>query len=73
MAFAVSDPIVPGRYEVLNVNLRLNGIGDPPRYFWVVRGVGGMYLIETGEDEGFWIREDQIEKALANQWIRPLR
>lgn len=71
MVAAVSDPILPGRYEVLNANLRLNGIGDPPRYFWIVRGMDGQFLVESGEDEGHWVREDELEKALANGWIRP--
>lgn len=70
MNCAVSDPILPGRYEVLNRALRLNGIGDPPAYFWVVRGVAGMFLVESGEHEGFWVREGELEKALASHWIR---
>jgi hypothetical protein len=70
MSISLFPEIVPGRYEVLNRQLRLNGIGHPPAFFWVVRGVAGMYLIETSEDEGFWVREDELEKALANRWIR---
>lgn len=71
MATVVSDPILPGRYRVLNPELRLNGIGDPPPYFWVVRGVAGMFLIESSEHDGYWVREEELEKALARQWIKP--
>jgi hypothetical protein len=70
-AFApVSDPIQPGRYEVLARDLRLKGIGSPPSYFWVTRGVAGRYLIESSEDEGYWVREEELERALLNGWIR---
>jgi hypothetical protein len=70
MSLSLFPDILPGRYEVLDRQLRLNGIGHPPPYFWVVRGVAGMYLIETSEDEGFWIREDELEKAITHAWIR---
>lgn len=70
MSLALSPEIQTGCYEVVNRQLRLNGIGGPPPYFWVVRGRAGMYLIESSEEEGFWVREEELEKALAQQWIR---
>lgn len=66
----VGSPVIPGRYEVLTTRLRLNGIGNPPQYFWVSRGIEGMYLIESSEDEAYWIREGELEKALTNGWVR---
>lgn len=68
---SVETPTIPpGRYEVLRADLRLNGIGDPPRFFWVTRGAAGRVLIESSEEEGFWVREDELEKALALGWVR---
>lgn len=62
--------ITPGRYEVLARDLRLNGIGNPPQYFWVLRGVAGRLLVESSEDEGYWIREEELERALTQGWVR---
>ena len=76
MASITSAPpipaLIPGRYEVLNASLRLNGVGDPPRFFWVSRGVDGKVLVESSEDEGYWIRHDELMRAIDLGWVRPI-
>lgn len=74
MSYAVlpSPVIAAGRYEVLARDLRLNGIGEAPPYFWVVRNAGGKYLIETSEDDGYWVREEDLELAVLRGWVRRL-
>ena len=63
-------PIPLGRYEVLSRDLTLNGVGDPPRFIWIVRGQNGQYFVESSEVDGYWIKEDELTRALANGWFR---
>lgn len=66
----MSALVIPGRYEVLARDLRLYGIANAPHFFWVVKGQQGMCLIESSEEDAYWIREDELERALAREWIR---
>ena len=73
MEMLMEEPkVVRGRYQVRNRNLRLNGIGNPPHEFWVVRtSADGRCLIETTEEESFWVSCDEIAHALSVGWITP--
>lgn len=58
-----------GRYHVQSRSLRLNGIGNPPHEFWVVRMTGDRCLIETTEEESFWVDCSEITRAIELGWV----
>lgn len=66
----VIDRVEVGRYEVLDRSLRLHAIGSPPLEFWVAKIAGDRLLIETSEEDSYWIRTESLELAMEKGWIR---
>lgn len=60
---------IEGRYHVRDRSLRLKGIGQPPHEFWIVRTAGDRCLLETTEEDSYWIDCGEVARAVTEGWI----